>query len=116
MTKPFFENKAFRDEVLGKIKLGRLGQLEELTGAIVFLASRRVVADDRLGAGARTAAGRRSDGLVSRTRRSVSYASGAPQIRDPAFIETGVPASAAHHFVLRCARDTRQSTSSTPPD
>jgi len=39
MTKPFFENKAFRDEVLGKIKLGRLGQLEDLTGAIVFLAS-----------------------------------------------------------------------------
>ena len=39
MTKPFFEDKAFRDEVLGKIKLGRLGQLEELTGAIVFLAS-----------------------------------------------------------------------------
>ena len=39
MTKPFFENKAFRDEVLSKIKLGRLGQLEELTGAIVFMAS-----------------------------------------------------------------------------
>jgi NAD(P)-dependent dehydrogenase (short-subunit alcohol dehydrogenase family) len=39
MTKPFFENKAFRDEVLSNIKLGRLGQLEELTGAIVFLAS-----------------------------------------------------------------------------
>jgi NAD(P)-dependent dehydrogenase (short-subunit alcohol dehydrogenase family) len=39
MTRPFFENKAFRDEVLGKIKLGRLGQLDELTGAIVFLAS-----------------------------------------------------------------------------
>jgi NAD(P)-dependent dehydrogenase (short-subunit alcohol dehydrogenase family) len=39
MTRPFFENKAFRDEVLGKIKLGRLGQLEELTGAIIFLAS-----------------------------------------------------------------------------
>ncbi len=39
MTRPFFENKAFRDEVLGKIKLGRLGQLSELTGAIVFLAS-----------------------------------------------------------------------------
>ncbi|HXD45006.1 MAG TPA: SDR family oxidoreductase [Pseudolabrys sp.] len=39
MTKPFFENKAFRDEVLGKIKLGRLGQLSDLTGAIVFLAS-----------------------------------------------------------------------------
>jgi hypothetical protein len=39
MTRPFFENKAFRDEVLGKIKLGRLGQLDEITGAIVFLAS-----------------------------------------------------------------------------
>jgi NAD(P)-dependent dehydrogenase (short-subunit alcohol dehydrogenase family) len=39
LTRPFFENKAFRDEVLGKIKLGRLGQLEEMTGAIVFLAS-----------------------------------------------------------------------------
>ena len=39
MTRPFFENKAFREEVLSKIKLGRLGQLEELTGAIVFLAS-----------------------------------------------------------------------------
>jgi len=39
MTKPFFENKAFRDEVLSKIKLGRLGQLDEITGAVVFLAS-----------------------------------------------------------------------------
>ena len=39
MTQPFFENKAFREEVLSKIKLGRLGQLDELTGAIIFLAS-----------------------------------------------------------------------------
>jgi NAD(P)-dependent dehydrogenase (short-subunit alcohol dehydrogenase family) len=39
MTRPFFENKEFRDEVLAKIKLGRLGQLDEITGAIVFLAS-----------------------------------------------------------------------------
>ena len=39
LTRPFFENKAFRDEVLSKIKLGRLGQLHEVTGAIVFLAS-----------------------------------------------------------------------------
>ena len=39
MTRPFLENKAFRDEVLSKIKLGRLGQVEDLTGAIVFLAS-----------------------------------------------------------------------------
>src|SRR4051812_18271893 len=39
MNRQSFENKAFRDEVLSKIKLGRLGQLEELTGAILFLAS-----------------------------------------------------------------------------
>ena len=39
LTKPFFENEAFRDEVLSKIKLGRIGQMDELTGAIVFLAS-----------------------------------------------------------------------------
>jgi NAD(P)-dependent dehydrogenase (short-subunit alcohol dehydrogenase family) len=39
MTRPFFENKAFRDEVLAKIKFGRLGQLDEITGAVVFLAS-----------------------------------------------------------------------------
>ena len=39
MTRPFFENKAFRDDTLRRIKLGRLGQLEDLTGAIVFLAS-----------------------------------------------------------------------------
>jgi NAD(P)-dependent dehydrogenase (short-subunit alcohol dehydrogenase family) len=39
MTKPFFENDAFRNFVLDKIKLGRLGQVEDLMGAIVFLAS-----------------------------------------------------------------------------
>jgi NAD(P)-dependent dehydrogenase (short-subunit alcohol dehydrogenase family) len=39
MTRPFFENETFRSEVLAKIKLGRLGQLEEVMGAIVFLAS-----------------------------------------------------------------------------
>jgi NAD(P)-dependent dehydrogenase (short-subunit alcohol dehydrogenase family) len=39
LTKPFFANESFRKEVLGKIKLGRLGQVEDLTGAIVFLAS-----------------------------------------------------------------------------
>jgi NAD(P)-dependent dehydrogenase (short-subunit alcohol dehydrogenase family) len=39
LTRPFFQNEAFRAEVLGKIKLGRLGQLHEVTGAIVFLAS-----------------------------------------------------------------------------
>ena len=39
MTRPFFQNEAFRTDTLKRIKLGRLGQLEELTGAIVFLAS-----------------------------------------------------------------------------
>jgi NAD(P)-dependent dehydrogenase (short-subunit alcohol dehydrogenase family) len=39
LTRPFFANESFRKEVLGKIKLGRLGQVEDLTGAIVFLAS-----------------------------------------------------------------------------
>jgi NAD(P)-dependent dehydrogenase (short-subunit alcohol dehydrogenase family) len=39
LTKPFFANESFRKEVLSKIKLGRLGQVGDLTGAIVFLAS-----------------------------------------------------------------------------
>src|SRR5262245_30386456 len=39
LTRPFFENAAFKAEVLSKIKLGRLGQLADITGAIVFLAS-----------------------------------------------------------------------------
>jgi NAD(P)-dependent dehydrogenase (short-subunit alcohol dehydrogenase family) len=38
MTKPFFDNEAFRNDTLSRIKLGRLGQVEDLTGAIVFLA------------------------------------------------------------------------------
>jgi len=39
LTKPYFANETFRKEVLSKIKLGRLGQVDDLTGAIVFLAS-----------------------------------------------------------------------------
>ena len=39
MTKPFFEDSAFRASVLSKIKLGRLGQVDDVTGAAVFLAS-----------------------------------------------------------------------------
>jgi NAD(P)-dependent dehydrogenase (short-subunit alcohol dehydrogenase family) len=39
MTKPFFEDPAFRTSVLDKIKLGRIGTVEDLMGAIVFLAS-----------------------------------------------------------------------------
>ena len=39
MTKPFFENKPFLESVLAKIKLGRLGVVEDIMGAIVYLAS-----------------------------------------------------------------------------
>jgi NAD(P)-dependent dehydrogenase (short-subunit alcohol dehydrogenase family) len=39
MTRPFFQNEAFRKDTLARIKMGRLGQLEDLTGAVVFLAS-----------------------------------------------------------------------------
>ncbi len=39
MTRPFFQDAAFRDAVIAKIKLGRLGRVEDLMGAVVFLAS-----------------------------------------------------------------------------
>ena len=38
-TVPFFKDPKFKDWVLQRIPLGRIGQLEEVTGAIVFLAS-----------------------------------------------------------------------------
>jgi NAD(P)-dependent dehydrogenase (short-subunit alcohol dehydrogenase family) len=39
LTKPFFDNAAFKAEVLAKIKLGRLGKVEDVLGAVLFLAS-----------------------------------------------------------------------------
>jgi len=39
MTEPFFRDEMFRRSVLDRIKLGRIGRVEDLTGAIVFLAS-----------------------------------------------------------------------------
>lgn len=39
LTKPFFEDEAFKASVLSKIKLGRIGQVEDLMGAVLFLAS-----------------------------------------------------------------------------
>jgi NAD(P)-dependent dehydrogenase (short-subunit alcohol dehydrogenase family) len=39
LTKPFFEDEAFKASVLSKIKLSRIGQVEDLMGAILFLAS-----------------------------------------------------------------------------
>lgn len=39
MTKLFFEDPEFKADVLSRIKLGRVGTVEDLMGAIVFLAS-----------------------------------------------------------------------------
>ena len=39
LTRPFLEAGDFRERVLEKIKLGRLGTVEDLMGAVVFLAS-----------------------------------------------------------------------------
>ena len=39
MTRPFLEDAAFRTDTLHRIKLGRLGTVEDLMGAAVFLAS-----------------------------------------------------------------------------
>lgn len=39
MTRPFFENLSFRESVMQKIKLGRLGRVDDLSGALLLLAS-----------------------------------------------------------------------------
>lgn len=39
LTQPFFADPAFKTSVLDKIKLGRIGQVEDLMGAVLFLAS-----------------------------------------------------------------------------
>lgn len=39
LTRPYFTDRAFRDEVLSKIKLGRLGTVDDIIGAAIFLAS-----------------------------------------------------------------------------
>ncbi len=39
LTKPYFEDAAFKASVLSKIKLGRVGTVEDLMGAILFLAA-----------------------------------------------------------------------------
>ena len=38
MTRPFFEDPAFRKSVFEKIKLGRIGKVEDLMGAVDYLA------------------------------------------------------------------------------
>jgi NAD(P)-dependent dehydrogenase (short-subunit alcohol dehydrogenase family) len=39
MTEPFLADTAFRAEVEARIPLGRLGRVEDVTGAVVYLAS-----------------------------------------------------------------------------
>jgi NAD(P)-dependent dehydrogenase (short-subunit alcohol dehydrogenase family) len=39
MTRGFLQDESFRTAVLSKIKLGRLGEIEDLMGPVVFLAS-----------------------------------------------------------------------------
>lgn len=39
MTQSFFESSEFRQAVLSKIALGRLGRVEDIMGAVIFLAS-----------------------------------------------------------------------------
>ncbi len=39
LTKPYFADAGFRADVLTRIKLGRLGTVEDLMGAVVYLAS-----------------------------------------------------------------------------
>lgn len=39
MTRPFFDDPSFREDVLHRIPLGRTGTIEEVAAAVVFLAS-----------------------------------------------------------------------------
>lgn len=39
MTRPFFANESFRNEVLRRIPLGRIGTIDEVVAAVTFLAS-----------------------------------------------------------------------------
>ncbi|WP_353228739.1 SDR family oxidoreductase [Novosphingobium sp.] len=39
LTRPFFQDAAFKASVLDRIKLGRLGEVTDLMGAVLFLAS-----------------------------------------------------------------------------
>jgi len=39
LTRPFFEDEAFRDDVIRRIPAGRISDIEDVLGAVVYLAS-----------------------------------------------------------------------------
>jgi len=39
LTRPMFEDKAFKDDVLSRIPLGRLGKPEDVVGSVIYLSS-----------------------------------------------------------------------------
>jgi len=39
LTRPFFEDRAFREDTLRRIPRGQVGELQDIMGAVVFLAS-----------------------------------------------------------------------------
>jgi len=39
LTEPMFQNKAFYEDVLSRIPMGRIGEIEDVVGAVIFLAS-----------------------------------------------------------------------------
>ena len=39
LTQPYLEDAAFRASVLNKIKLGRIGQVKDVIGGVLYLAS-----------------------------------------------------------------------------
>jgi NAD(P)-dependent dehydrogenase (short-subunit alcohol dehydrogenase family) len=68
MIKPFLENETFREDTLSRIPLGRFGRVEDVTGAVVFLASPGA-GQSRGQACSSTAVGRRSKDKLGKEQR-----------------------------------------------
>ena len=66
LTKPYFDDAAFKAEVLGKIPLGRLGVPEDIAPAVVYLASDASLARHRHDAACRRRLDRPVSGIDGR--------------------------------------------------